>query len=115
MPKLLQKPIPKEAGTLRLTIMRNNSGFNRLYPKYSLLLADSGEFILNAKRRAGNKLSNYLISSKEGEFERKKESFMAKLRACTSKSMYTIYDSGENFQKNVNISRNNIRNELGWV
>jgi hypothetical protein len=32
-------------------------------------------------KRAGNKLSNYLISMKEGEFDRKSTSFVAKLRA----------------------------------
>ena len=76
----LMCPIPKEAGVLSLTIMRKNNGFNRLYPKYTLLVDSTNEFVLNAKKRAGNKLSNYLISMNEGEFDKKKDSYIAKLR-----------------------------------
>lgn len=64
-------------------------------------------------KRAVNKLSNYLISIKEGEFDRKKESFISKVRAVKNKSQYVIYDNGENFQRNTNVSRFNLRNELG--
>lgn len=66
-------------------------------------------------KRAGNKLSNYLISMKEGEFDRKSTSFVAKLRAWFSKSQYVIFDGGENFQRNTNVGRNKLRNELGAI
>jgi hypothetical protein len=69
--KLLMKPIPKDAGVLSMILRRKNTGFNRLYPKYSLVIEGCEEFLLNAKKRAGNKKSNYLISLKEGEFDRK--------------------------------------------
>jgi hypothetical protein len=97
--KYLFDPIPKEVGLINLTLIRNNTGFNRLYPKYVLMNELCTDFILNAKKRAGNKQSNFLISSKEGQFDRKKESFVAKLRAVGSKSKYIIFDNGENFQK----------------
>ena len=35
--KLLIRPVPKEVGTLMLTIVRNKSGFNRWHPKYTLV------------------------------------------------------------------------------
>lgn len=50
------------------------------YPKYTMILESTGEFIMNAKKRAGNRKSNYIVSIKEGEYEKKKESFIAKLR-----------------------------------
>lgn len=109
----LLAPIPREAGILSLTIIRKNSGFNRLYPKYLLQFSGTGEFLLNAKKRAGNKLSNYLISSAEGEFDRKKPSFISKLRATEGKKKYLVFDSGENFFKNSSVARSKIRNEIG--
>lgn len=65
------KPIPNKLGMISLTITRKRSGFSRLYPKYVLSVHPTGEFLLNAKKRAANKQSNYLLSTKEGEFERK--------------------------------------------
>jgi hypothetical protein len=97
--KFLYCPIPRDAGMINFTLIRNNTGFNRMYPKYVLMNELGTEFILNAKKRAGNKQSNFLISCKEGQFERKKESFVAKLRAVGSKNRYLIYDNGEDFYK----------------
>lgn len=118
------KAIPKEKGTVCLTIVRKNNGFSRLYPKYTLLSDDGiripshiviGSFILNAKKKAYNKSSNYLISMAEGEFEKEKESYIGKLRSLSGKSKYIIYDDGESasdFFKNANISRFKVRSEL---
>lgn len=109
------KPIPKDAGVLSLTIIRKNTGFNKLFPKYTLVLDSTEEFILNAKKRAGNKLSNYLISTSENEFDKTKESFVAKLRACQGKYKYIIYNNGENFFRNTNVGYSKLRNELGAI
>lgn len=35
--EFIKRPVPKELGTLMLTIIRNKSGFNRWYPKYTLV------------------------------------------------------------------------------
>jgi hypothetical protein len=35
--EFIKRPVPKELGTLMLTIIRNKSGFNRWYPKYTLI------------------------------------------------------------------------------
>lgn len=110
---VLISPIPKGVGVLRLTLIRKNNGFNRIYPKYSLFLGSNNEFLLNSKKMVGNKTSNYLISMKEGEFNKKKDSFIAKLRSQESKNKYIIFDNGKNFKKNLIISRNKIRNEIG--
>ncbi|CAI2361301.1 unnamed protein product [Moneuplotes crassus] len=113
--KALMSPIPRKAGVLSLTLIRKNTGFNRLYPKYYLHFTSSNEFLVNAKKRPGNKLSNYLISSKQGEFERKKSSFISKLRAQEGKKKYLIFNNGENFKSNAIISRSKIRNEIGAI
>ena len=88
-----------------------------MYPKYTLS-TENGEFLLNAKKKAYNKLSNYLISMEEGVFEKKRDSFIGKLRATTGKIKYVIYDDGESskdFFKNANISRYRLRKELAAI
>lgn len=111
--KLFFKPIPKDWGMLSLTIIRKNSGFNKFYPKYILKTEHTDEFVLNAKKRIGNKKSNYMISMKDGEFDKKKDSFIAKLRLLYS-NKYMLYDSGENFERNMYASRFKLRNEYGY-
>jgi Tub family len=55
-------PVPKTIGQVRMTIERNNSGFNRFWPKYTLVLSDGAKFLLTGKKRGMNSTSNYLIS-----------------------------------------------------
>ena len=82
------------------------------YPKYTLVLESTGEFILNAKKQSGNRKSNYHISTKEGEFDKKKESFIGKLR-LKDKNKYVIYDNGVNNEQNMNARLNELRKEYG--
>lgn len=56
--------------------------------------------------------SNYMVSMKEGEFDKKKDSFVAKLRLLYA-NKYMLYDSGENFERNMYASRFKLRNEYG--
>ena len=98
---------------LSLTVIRKNSGFSKFYPKYILKTEHTGEFILNAKKRIGNKKSNYIITMKEGEFDKKKDSFIGKLRLLVA-NKYVIYDNGENFERNMYASRFKLRNEYGY-
>jgi hypothetical protein len=60
--EIFMRPIPKEVGTLECTIHRNKSGFNMFYPKYTLTLSEGERFLLNAKKRSGNKTSNYMVT-----------------------------------------------------
>ena len=61
--KMLYDPIPRNCGIIQCTIIRHKSGFNRLWPKYTMHLSDGDKFLLSAKKRAANKTSNYLIST----------------------------------------------------
>ena len=56
------KPIPALVGQIQCTIMRHKGGFNRLWPKYTLMLSDGKKFLLNGKKRSGNATSNYMIT-----------------------------------------------------
>ena len=82
-PKLM-KPIPKEWGTMEFSIIRDRSGMNKLYPKYTLLAkhqnSDSEMPVLVAKKRSGNKTSNYLISMNIEDPSAKSKGYLGKIR-----------------------------------
>ncbi len=59
---MFMKPVPPNVGQILCTIIRHKSGFNRLWPKYTLHLSDSNKFLLNGKKRSGNTTSNYMIT-----------------------------------------------------
>lgn len=59
---MFMQPVPPEVGMIQMTISRNKSGFNRFYPKYTLVLSDGKKFMLNAKKRSGNATSNYMVT-----------------------------------------------------
>ncbi len=60
--ELFMMPVPPNVGQILCTIVRHKSGFNRLWPKYTLHLSDSNKFLLNGKKRSGNATSNYMIT-----------------------------------------------------
>ena len=59
---LYMQPVPLIVGQLLCTIVRHKSGFNRLWPKYTLHLSDGSKFLLSGKKRSGNATSNYMIT-----------------------------------------------------
>lgn len=59
---LYMLPVPPRIGQVRMTIERHKSGFNRLWPKYTLSLSEGNKFLLCGKKRSGNATSNYLIT-----------------------------------------------------
>lgn len=59
---LFMKPVPPNIGQIQCTIHRHKSGFNRLWPKYTLHLSDGNKFLLCGKKRTGNATSNYMIT-----------------------------------------------------
>ena len=59
---MFMKPIPPIIGQVQCTIVRHKSGFNRLWPKYTLHLSDGNKFLLCGKKRSGNTTSNYMIT-----------------------------------------------------
>ena len=65
------------------------------------------------RKGSETKNSNYIISMKEGEFDKKKDSYIGKLRLLFS-NKYIIYDNGYNFEQNMYVSRFKLRNEYGY-
>lgn len=94
--EIFNRPIPKEVGTLECSIHRNKSGFNMLYPKYTLTLSEGERFLLNAKKRSGNKTSNYMITLDQDNLKRKGKGYLGKLRSNFMGTEFNVYDPGEN-------------------
>lgn len=42
-----------------------------MYPKYHLYLSADSTYLISAKKRSGNKTSNYLISNDKNVFDKK--------------------------------------------
>ena len=92
------QPIPNGCDLLKFRIDRNKSGFNKLYPKYTLFF-QPGEGdpipIMVAKKRTGQKSSNYMISLNIQNPKPKGSGFLGKVRAGGN-SCYHVYGAGEN-------------------
>lgn len=97
--KMLYDPIPNTCGTIQCTITRNKSGFNRLWPKYTLHLSDGSTFLLSAKKRAANKTSNYLISMDPDNMNKTSSSYLGKLRSNFLGTEFYIYNEGTKAKK----------------
>ena len=111
--QMFMKPLPKEVGILECTIMRNKSGFNYWNPKYTLVMSDGERFLLNGKKRGGNKTSNYLITLDQDKLKKKGQGYLGKLRANFMGTEFVIYDQGENPKKAKNVDL--IRREMASV
>ena len=51
---------------------------------------------MSAKKRLGNKTSNYLISTDKNQFDKNQKSFIGKLRSNFMGTEYNLYNQGEN-------------------
>ena len=111
--QMFMKPLPKEVGILEWTIARNKSGFNFWNPKYTLILSDGERFLLNGKKRGGNKTSNYLITLDQDNLKKKGKGYLGKLRANFMGTEFIVYDQGENPKSTKDPEQ--IRRELGTV
>lgn len=89
-------PVPPRIGQIQCTIMRHKSGLNRLWPKYTLSLSTTNQFLLTGKKRAGNTTSNYLISMDQEKIAKAAAGFLGKVRSNFLGTEFYIYDSGEN-------------------
>ena len=97
---LLLTPIAK--GTtemLKFSIERNKSGFNKLYPKYTLfyqLPASPNPIpLLVSKKRSGQTTSNYMISLNIQNPKPKGQGFIGKVRS-SGNGCYNCYGKGGN-------------------
>ena len=87
--------------------MRHKSGFNRLWPKYTLHLSDTNKFLLTGKKRSGNTTSNYLITLDQDKTKKGSKGYLGKLRSNFLGTEFYLYDSGDNPKKAKNFE--NVR------
>jgi hypothetical protein len=113
MKRFLMKPVPRGI-MLQCTIQRNKSGFNRLFPKYSMHLSQDYNFLLAGKKRPKNKTSNYLISMSKDNLSVKSPHYLGKVRSNFLGTKFSIYDTGLN-PKRKGANAMNTREELGIV
>jgi hypothetical protein len=66
--ELYMKPLPALIGQVQCTIERSKSGFDRLFPKYSLSLSNGNRYMLTGKKRGMNSTSNYMITIDQQKF-----------------------------------------------
>lgn len=76
--------------------MRHKSGFNRLWPKYTLQLSDGAKFLLTGKKRSGNTTSNYMITIEQEKMKKDTKGYLGKLRSNFLGTEFYIYDTGKN-------------------
>lgn len=93
------KPIPPDAGMIQCTIVRHKSGFNRLWPKYTLQLSEGQRFLLNGKKRSGQTTSNYMITIDQEKLKKGTKGYLGKLRSNFLGTEFTIFDYGQNPKK----------------
>ena len=99
MMRFLTTPLPKECGVVQCYIERRRKGpITRQFPEYYLHLKDGREFLLVAKKKPGNKTSNYHISmdKKLTKGTRGSDAFVGKLRSNFMGTEFYLYDNGTN-------------------
>lgn len=92
-------PVPAIIGQVQCTIVRHKSGFNRLWPKYTLQLSDGNKFLLTGKKRTGNTTSNYMITIDQEKLKKGNKGYLGKLRSNFLGTEFFLYDTGENPSK----------------
>ena len=110
---LFMKPVPPNVGQILCTIVRHKSGFNRLWPKYTLHLSDSNKFLLNGKKRSGNATSNYMITLDQDKMKKGTKGYLGKLRSNFLGTEFYLYDDGDNPKKASNYQ--SVRQEHGLI
>lgn len=61
----MRKEIPK-GKKVELTISRDKSGFNYIWPEFSLIFNENGKTLAFAKKMMGSSTSNYYITIEKG-------------------------------------------------
>ena len=92
-------PLPPRIGQVQCTIMRHKNGMNRFWPKYTLSLSTTNQFLLTGKKRAGNATSNYMISMDQEKVAKDSTGFLGKVRSNFLGTEFSIYDNGANPDK----------------
>lgn len=69
---------------------------------------------MSAKKKSGNKSSNYSLSLDKNDFDKKSNNLLGKLRANFTGTKFHIYNSGDN-PKSKHAPADTVRTELGLV
>ena len=93
--------------------MRHKSGMNRFWPKYTLSLSSTNQFLLTGKKRAGKTTSNYLISMDQDKVAKDGSGFLGKVRSNFLGTEFSIFDAGSNPEKAKN--PDSVRQQHGVV
>ena len=93
---MYMKPVPPRIGQIQCTITRHKSGMNRFWPKYTLSLSATNQFLLTGKKRAGNTTSNYMISMDQEKVGKNGTGYLGKVRSNFLGTEFSIYDNGAN-------------------
>lgn len=88
---LLTLPLPKNIGTMKLTIVRKATGFTNLNPKY-YLFNENGDFLINAKKSILNYTNTYLLSNQKDVFNKDSYSYIGKFKGRLNKILRTPKD-----------------------
>ena len=70
-----------------------------VWPKYTLSLSTTNQFLLTGKKRAGNKTSNYMITMDQEKVGKNGSGFLGKVRSNFLGTEFYLYDNGENPDK----------------
>lgn len=94
---LFMKPIPPEIGQFQCDILRSKGGFNKFWPKYSLMITGGNAELLSSKKLANSKTSHYKIdlANVENRYRKSDEQpYLGRLRGTFSNHEYHIFDAG---------------------
>lgn len=91
-------PIPDEIGPVQFSIRRDQSGMNRLSPKYYLTLVETNSQVLSASKSQSLTLNMHIkVDSPFMSFiSNESEASIARLRGNNSSKFFYIYDFGVN-------------------
>ena len=96
---MYMRPVPPRIGQIQCSIVRHKSGFNRFWPRYTLSLSATNQFLLTGKKRGANKTSNYMISMDQEKIDKKSAGYLGKVRSNFLGTEFSIYDNGLNPKK----------------
>lgn len=93
------KPLPALIGQVQCTIERSKSGFDRLWPKYTLSLSNGNRYMLTGKKKGMNTTSHYMITIDQQKFAKDANGYLGKVRSNMLGTEFSIYDCKENPKK----------------
>lgn len=94
-------------------LIRKNTGFDKLSPKFYLYLEKNQKFLLAAKKRSGNTTSNFIITLEKDDFEKSSEHTIGKLRSNFMGTEFNIFDKGNKPTDSKNYSE--VRQQFGAI